>query len=72
MTRGRVVLRESDPFYRTLIEGLLAAVGVSVAADADVLVAPGSPEDSGRFRAFIPLERQFSPERLLSAVEAVL
>ena len=42
-TRGRVVLREADPFYRSLVEGLLAAVGVSVGSDGDVLLASGSP-----------------------------
>jgi hypothetical protein len=72
MTRGRVVLREEDPHYRTLIKGLLAAVGVSVAEDGDVLLAPGSPEDSGHFRSFVRLERPLAPERLLTAVEAAL
>ena len=71
-TRGRVVLREADPFYRNLVEGLLAAVGVSVGSDGDVLLASGSPEDSRSYRGFVRLERPFAPEALLSAVEAAL
>ena len=72
MTRGRVVLREEDPHYRTLIRGLLAAVGVALDDDGDVLLAPGTPEDSERFRTFVRLERPLAPEKLLSAVEAAI
>jgi hypothetical protein len=70
--RARVVLREEDPYYRSLIQGLLAAVGVDVAAEADVLVASGNPDDSGRFRTFVRLERPLAPEAILHAVEAAL
>lgn len=72
MSRGRVVLREEDPYYRSLIVGLLAAVGVAVADEGSVLVAPGSPEDSGSFERFVCIERPLAPEKLLSAVEAAL
>ncbi len=70
--RGRVVLREEDPFYRSLIEGLLACVGVRCSSDGDVLVAPGNPSDSGRFRTFVRLEKPLSPDDLLVAIEAAL
>jgi hypothetical protein len=72
MTRGRVVLREEDPHYRALIKGLLAAVGVPVDDAGDVLVASGSPSDSGRFRSFVRIEHPLAPMRLLSDVEAAL
>jgi hypothetical protein len=72
MTRGRVVLREEDPHYRTLIKGLLAAVGVAVDEEGDVLLATGTPEDSGRFRTIVQISRPLAPERLLSLVEAAL
>jgi hypothetical protein len=68
----RVVLREEDPFYRSMIQGLLAAIGVGVAEEGDVLLAPGSPEDSGRFASFVRLERPLAAEALLAAVEAAL
>jgi len=72
MVRARVVLREKDPYYRSMIQGLLAGIGVGLADDGDVLVAPGCPEDSGRFRTFVRLEQPLAPETLLAAVEAAL
>lgn len=77
MTRGRVVLREEDPHYRSLIKGLLTAVGVAVEdrsddCGGDVLLASGTPEDSGRFRSFVRLEKPLAPETLLDLVEAAL
>jgi hypothetical protein len=69
---GPVVLREEDPYYRGLLEGLFAAVGVAVASEGDVLVAAGSPDDSGRFRSFVRLEKPLAPETLLRALEAAL
>ncbi len=73
--RARVVLREEDPFYRSLIQGLLSAVGVAVADEADeacVLLATGNPEDSGRFRTFVRVEHPLAPDALLTAIEAAI